>query len=129
MQTHRHQADILIIGGGVCGRNAALTAREQGRSVIVMDKASLTQRTHRRHRPFPRLHGHRRGMGHRSLPRIHRQKRLTNIDVVDSGTVRTPTRSSVRRNQLHLRQPDGTYCRTKSYRQPGRGGSTSTARG
>ena len=30
MQTHRHQADILIIGGGVCGLNAALTAREQG---------------------------------------------------------------------------------------------------
>ncbi|MFR3459735.1 MAG: hypothetical protein ACLTTU_16295 [Bilophila wadsworthia] len=29
MQTHRHQADILIIGGGVCGLNAALTARER----------------------------------------------------------------------------------------------------
>ena len=42
MQTHRHQADILIIGGGVCGLNAALTAREQGRSVIVMDKAAST---------------------------------------------------------------------------------------
>ena len=41
MQTHRHQADILIIGGGVCGLNAALTAREQGRSVIVMDKAVI----------------------------------------------------------------------------------------
>ena len=41
MQTHRHQADILIIGGGVCGLNAALTAREQGRSVIIMDKAVI----------------------------------------------------------------------------------------
>ena len=26
MQTHRHQADILIIGGGVCGLNAARAA-------------------------------------------------------------------------------------------------------
>ena len=46
MQTHRHQADILIIGGGVCGLNAALTAREQGRSVIVMDKAVIERSGH-----------------------------------------------------------------------------------
>ena len=40
------KADILIIGGGVAGLNAALTAREAGKSVIVLEKAVIERSGH-----------------------------------------------------------------------------------
>jgi len=40
------QTDVLIIGGGVAGLNAALTAREAGCSVVIMDKAVIEHSGH-----------------------------------------------------------------------------------
>ncbi|MFQ8889696.1 MAG: FAD-dependent oxidoreductase [Bilophila wadsworthia] len=126
MQTHRHQADILIIGGGVCGLNAALTAREQGRSVIVMDKAVIERSGH--------IAG---GIDHflaymntgaewdtreAYLEFTGKSARgVTNIDVVDSVYCQELPHALKRFEEINctLRQPDGTYYRTKSYEQPG----------
>ena len=126
MQTHRHQADILIIGGGVCGLNAALTAREQGRSVIVMDKAVIERSGH--------IAG---GIDHflaymntgaewdtreAYLEFTGKSARgVTNIDVVDSVYCQELPHALKRFEEINctLRQPDGTYYRTKSYGQPG----------
>ena len=125
MQTHRHQADILIIGGGVCGLNAALTAREQGRSVIVMDKAVIERSGH--------IAG---GIDHflaymntgaewdtreAYLEFTGKSARgVTNIDVVDSVYCQElPALKRFEEINCTLRQPDGTYYRTKSYGQPG----------
>lgn len=125
MQTHRHQADILIIGGGVCGLNAALTAREQGRSVIVMDKAVIERSGH--------IAG---GIDHflaymntgaewdtreAYLEFTGKSARgVTNIDVVDSVYCQELPHALKRFEEINctLRQPDGTYYRTKSYGQP-----------
>jgi len=40
------QTDILIIGGGVAGLNAALTAREAGMEVVILDKAVIERSGH-----------------------------------------------------------------------------------
>ena len=130
MQTHRHQADILIIGGGVCGLNAALTAREQGRSVIVMDKAVIERSGH--------IAG---GIDHflaymdtgaewdtreAYLEFTGKSARgVTNIDVVDS-----PTRSSVsKKSTAPSASPTAPITAPSPTGSPARGGSTSTARG
>ena len=42
----RLQTDILIIGGGAAGLNAAITARQAGLDVIVMDKAVIERSGH-----------------------------------------------------------------------------------
>jgi len=42
----RLQTDILIIGGGAAGLNAALSARAAGREVVVMDKAVIERSGH-----------------------------------------------------------------------------------
>lgn len=56
---------------------------------------------------------------------------MTNIDVVDSVYCQELPHALKRFEEINctLRQPDGTYYRTKSYGSPARGGSTSTARG
>ena len=46
MQEHSHNADLLIVGGGVAGLNAALSAAEKGASVIIMDKAVIERSGH-----------------------------------------------------------------------------------
>ena len=40
------KTDILIIGGGAAGLNAAMTAREGGHDVIIMDKAVIERSGH-----------------------------------------------------------------------------------
>jgi len=40
------KTDVLIIGGGVAGLNAALSARESGRDVVIMDKAVIKRSGH-----------------------------------------------------------------------------------
>jgi adenylylsulfate reductase subunit A len=42
----RLQTEILIIGGGAAGLNAALSAREAGREVVIMDKAVIERSGH-----------------------------------------------------------------------------------
>ena len=46
METERLKTDILIIGGGAAGLNAAITAREYGHDVIIMDKAVIERSGH-----------------------------------------------------------------------------------
>lgn len=46
MNQEHLQTDILIIGGGVAGLNAALTAREAGQEVVIMDKAVIERSGH-----------------------------------------------------------------------------------
>lgn len=136
MQTHRHQADILIIGGGVCGLNAALTAREQGRSVIVMDKAVIERSGHiaggidhflaymDTGAEWDTREAYLEFTGKKRPGRDQHRRRGFRVL---SGT--PPRAQAFREINCTLRQPDGTYYRTKSYGSPARGGSTSTARG
>ena len=46
MNEERLQTDILIIGGGTAGLNAAITARESDQSVLIMDKAVIERSGH-----------------------------------------------------------------------------------
>lgn len=110
----------------MCGLNAALTAREQGRSVIVMDKAVIERSGH--------IAG---GIDHflaymdtgaewdtreAYLEFTGKSARgVTNIDVVDSVYCQELPHALKRFEEINctLRQPDGTYYRTKSYGQPG----------
>ena len=46
MNQEHLQTDILIIGGGVAGLNAALTVREAGHDVVIMDKAVIERSGH-----------------------------------------------------------------------------------
>jgi adenylylsulfate reductase subunit A len=46
MTDERLETDVLIIGGGVSGLNAALTAAQSGCSVVVMDKAVIERSGH-----------------------------------------------------------------------------------
>lgn len=126
METHRHQTDVLIVGGGVCGLNAALTAREQGRSVLVMDKAVIERS------------GHIAGGVDHFLAYLNTDpdwdtreaylkftgqsaRGVTNIDVVDAVYCGELDNALARFDAVgcSLRQADGTYYRTKSYGQPG----------
>ena len=126
MQAYRHTTDILVIGGGVCGLNAALSARELNQSVIVMDKAFIERSGH--------IAG---GIDHflaymntgpswdtreAYLEFTGKSARgVTNLDVVDAVYCDELERAFKRFDEIHcdLRQPDGTYYRTKSYGQPG----------
>lgn len=42
-QIRRIKTDVLIIGGGIAGLNAALAAREQGAQVLIMDKGAIAR--------------------------------------------------------------------------------------
>ncbi len=46
METERLNTDILIIGGGAAGLNAAISVREAGHEVIIMDKAVIERSGH-----------------------------------------------------------------------------------
>lgn len=137
MQTHRHQADILIIGGGVCGLNAALTAREQGRSVIVMDKAVIERSGHiaggidhflaymDTGAEWDTREAYLEFTGKKRPGRDQHRRRGFRVL---SGT--PPRAQAFRRNQLHPPPARRHLLPHQVLRAaPARGGSTSTARG
>ena len=41
METIELSADVLVVGGGLAGTNAAMGAAEKGASVIVADKSNI----------------------------------------------------------------------------------------
>ena len=41
METIELSADVLVVGGGLAGTNAAMGAGEKGASVIVADKSNI----------------------------------------------------------------------------------------
>lgn len=126
MQINRHETDILIIGGGVSGLNAAISAREAGHSVLVMDKACIERSGH--------IAG---GIDHflaymntgaewdtrdAYLEFTSRSARgVTNINVVEALYCEELERAFKRFEfiNINLKQADGSYYRTQSYGQPG----------
>ena len=120
------QTDILIIGGGAAGLNAALSAREAGREVVIMDKAVIERSGH--------FAG---GIDHFAaylntgpdwdtreayLDFTARSARgATNLAVVDKAHCEQLPTAIERFDAIgcSLRQPDNTFFRTQSYGQPG----------
>jgi adenylylsulfate reductase subunit A len=120
------QTDILIIGGGVAGLNAAMTAREEGQEVIIMDKAVIERSGH----PAGGIDhflayletGPEWDTREAYLDFTERSSRgATDLDVVEKIYC-DELQTAIRRFDdfgCTLRQPDGTFFRTQSYGQPG----------
>ena len=126
MKEERLQTDILIIGGGAAGLNAALTAREKGQQVVIMDKAVIERSGH--------FAG---GIDHFAayletgpdwdtreayLDFTARSARgATELSVVEQVYC-TELKTAIQRFDdigCSLRRSDGTFFRTQSYGQPG----------
>ena len=43
MELHNLSADVLIVGGGLAGVNAAMAAAEKGATVLVADKGNINR--------------------------------------------------------------------------------------
>ena len=126
MNQEHLQTDILIIGGGVAGLNAALTAREAGHDVLIMDKAVIERSGHAAG-----------GIDHFAAyletgPEWDTRKAyldftawssrgVTDLSVVEKVYCdELPT--AIQRYEdigCSLRRPDGSYFRTQSFGQPG----------
>ncbi len=120
------ETDILIIGGGVAGLNAALTAREAGQEVVIMDKAVIERSGH--------TSG---GIDHFAayldtgpawdtrpayLDFTGRSARgVTDLSVVEKVYC-DELKAAIQRFEdigCTLRKSDGSYYRTQSFGQPG----------
>jgi adenylylsulfate reductase subunit A len=126
MQEHLFEADLLIVGGGVAGLNAALSAAEKGVSVIVMDKAVIERSGH--------IAG---GIDHFAAflntgpdwdtreaylaYTVANSWGVTRPDVVDRVYCNNLERAIARFEEVGvpLHRSDGSYYRTQSYGQPG----------
>lgn len=120
------KTDILVIGGGVAGLNAALTARQMGQEVLIMDKAVIERSGH--------ASG---GIDHfcayldtapewdtrdAYLEFSARSARgASDISVVEKIYCEELEAAIQRFDEIGctLRQPDGTFFRTQSFGQPG----------
>jgi adenylylsulfate reductase, subunit A len=126
MSTETIRTDLLVIGGGVAGLNAALTAIGAGSVVTVMDKAVIERSGH--------ISG---GVDHflayldsgadwdtreAYLAFSARSARgATDLEIVDKVYCDN-LKSAIQRFDevgIPLTQPDGTFFRTQSYGQPG----------
>jgi adenylylsulfate reductase, subunit A len=126
MTDERIETDVLIIGGGVSGLNAALTAAQSGCSVVVMDKAVIERSGH--------ISG---GVDHFAayletgpdwdtrkayLDFTARSARgATDISVVEKVYCEELATALRRFDEIGctLKRPDGSLFRTQSYGQPG----------
>lgn len=126
MKTESLSADILIIGGGAAGLNAALSAREAGYSVIIMDKAVIERSGH--------FAG---GIDHFAAyletgPDWDTREAYLDFTIRSARGATDPAvvgkvyceelKTAIERFETvgcSLRRPDGTFFRTQSYGQPG----------
>ncbi len=126
MNQERLQTDLLIIGGGVAGLNAAITVRELGQKVLVMDKAVIERSGHSAggidHFCAYLETGPDWDTREAYLDLTARSARgATDISVVEK------VYCDELKNAIHrfddigctLRMPDNTFFRTQSYGQPG----------
>jgi adenylylsulfate reductase subunit A len=126
MNEERLQTDVLIIGGGAAGLNAAITARESGQHVLIMDKAVIERSGHSAG-----------GIDHfcaylETGPdwdtreayldlTAHSARGATDISVVEKVYCEELKGAIKRFDDIGctLRRPDGSFFRTQSYGQPG----------
>ncbi len=126
MAEERLQTDILIIGGGAAGLNAALIAREAGREVVIMDKAVIERSGHFAggidHFGAYLNTGPNWDTREAYLDFTARSARgATNLEVVEKVYC-DQLQTAIKRFDAvgcSLRQPDNTFFRTQSYGQPG----------
>ena len=126
MTEERLQTDILIIGGGAAGLNAALTARGAGRDVVIMDKAVIERSGH-----FAGGIDHFAAYLDTGPDWDTREAYLDFTARSARGATRLEVVEKVYCDQLDaaisrfdavgcsLRRPDNTFFRTQSYGQPG----------
>jgi len=122
----RLQTDILIIGGGAAGLNAALSAREAGREVVIMDKAVIERSGHFAggidHFAAYLNTGPNWDTREAYLDFTARSARgATNLEVVEKVYC-DQLQTAIKRFDAvgcSLRRSDNTFFRTQSYGQPG----------
>ena len=122
----RLQTDILIIGGGAAGLNAAITARQNGLEVIVMDKAVIERSGHFAggidHFAAYLETGPDWDTSDAYLDFTARSSRgATDLSVVERVYC-SELKAAIQRFDdvgCTLRRQDGTFFRTQSYGQPG----------
>ncbi len=126
MKEERLQTDLLIIGGGVAGLNAAITARESGCRVIVMDKAVIERSGHSAggidHFLAYLETGPDWDTREAYLDFTARSSRgATDLSVVENVYCEELKAAIQRFDDIGctLKMPDGTFFRTRSYAQPG----------
>lgn len=126
MKEEHLQADLLVVGGGVAGLNAALTAAKAGVKVVVTDKACIEHS------------GHIAGGVDHFLAFLETGPEWDNRDAYLEFTAHSnfgasdlsvvnkvycdELPSAIQRFEevgCSLAKPDGTYFRTQSYGQPG----------
>ncbi len=126
MNQEHLQTDILIIGGGVAGLNAALTAREAGLDVLIMDKAVIERSGHAAGGIDHFAAYLETGPGWDTqaayLDFTGRSARgVTDLSVVEKVYC-DELKAAIQRFEdigCTLRQSDGSYYRTQSFGQPG----------
>ena len=122
-----HSCDVLVVGGGNAGMNAAISARQEGASVLVMEKAD------------PARSGSIGGGVDHFMAYLEtgpewdtREGYLDWVGKVARGAVNVQVQDAIfcrgGRDEMMerfahvgspLQQPDGSFYRTQSYGQPG----------
>ena len=126
MNQEHLETDILIIGGGVAGLNAALTCREEGHDVLIMDKAVIERSGHAAggidHFAAYLETGPEWDTRDAYLAFTGRSARgATDLSVVEKVYC-DELQTAIQRYEkigCSLRSPDGSFFRTQSFGQPG----------